>query len=196
MAQDPVAAPGEFRQYRRFLSWFLLTFVSLGSAYLLLSVGVTIYRRRHAPPSKAPVSGVPGTADLKSCAQELDEVHQGLVRHLQNFHRLLAHYDAEEAEKWSNHRTFWLGQWRSADERCQYGEPRSGAARREWQELHGIHLQLRDTEASYTKELLRFGQTQAPRLDLIDKRLESVAKRIGAASPPSLPLPASGDSTP
>ena len=195
MAQDSVASPGEFRRYRRFLSWFLLTFVSVGSAYLLVSVGITIYRRRHAIPSGAPVGGMAVSSDIESCVEELVDVQQGLVRHLQNFHRLLGHYDAQEAEKWSNNRSFWLGQWQAAGDRCQFGEPRGASFRKEWEELTVIHFQLRDTEASYTKELLRFGQNQAPRLDVIRKRLESVADRIGAASPPSPPSPASGDPT-
>src|SRR5450432_4805204 len=90
--QDNVSLPGEFRPYRRFVSWFILTFVSLGCTYLLISVGVTIYRRRNAVPSGAPVGAVPTSADLESCHEELTDVAQGLERHLENFH-LVAHYE-------------------------------------------------------------------------------------------------------
>jgi len=47
---QPASSPPEFRRYRRFLSWLVLGFVSLGSAYMLVSVGVSIYRRRNAVP--------------------------------------------------------------------------------------------------------------------------------------------------
>ena len=59
-----------------------------------------------------------------------------------------------------------------------------------------IHAELRDTEAIYTKELLRFGQNQAPRLDLIRERLETVGRRIGAAAPATAASPHTGDTHP
>src|SRR5262245_38061456 len=116
MATEPAAPPGEFRRYRRFVSWFVLTFVSLGSVYLLVSVGVTIYRRRHAVPIGAPIGTIASASDLEGCLEELTDVEQGLERHLQNFHHLLAHYDAHEAQRWSEDRSFWLGQWKASDE--------------------------------------------------------------------------------
>jgi hypothetical protein len=192
----PSETPGEFRRYRRLLSWLVLGFVSLGSAYLLGSVGVTIYRRRHAAPAGAPVGAMASTDDLESCAEELADVEQGLERHLENFHGLLAHYDASEAQRWSEDRGFWLGQWKGADERCRYAEPRPGLHAKEWEALAVIHTDLRDTEAIYTKELLRFGQKEAPRLDLIRERLETVGRRIGAAAPATAASPHPGDMHP
>ena len=53
--QPASTSPPEFRRYRRFLSWLVLGFVSLGSAYMLVSVGVTIYRRRNAVPLGEPI---------------------------------------------------------------------------------------------------------------------------------------------
>ena len=90
---ENVPLPGEFRPYRRFVSWFILTFVTLGSTYLLISVAVTIYRRRNAVPSGDSVGTVATAADLESCHEELKDVTHGLARHLENF-QLIAHYDA------------------------------------------------------------------------------------------------------
>src|SRR5579862_8817046 len=89
---DSSSLPGEFRPY--------LPFVSLGCTYLLISVGVTIYRRRNAFPSGAPVGTTASAADLESCHEELTDVEQGLERHLENVQHLVAHYDAEEAQRW------------------------------------------------------------------------------------------------
>ena len=112
MSPESPASPPEYRRYRRFLSGLVLTFVSLGSCYLLVSVGVTIYRRRHVEPLGAPVGA--SAADMESCAEELTDVEQGLERHLDNFDHLVAHYDADEAQRWAEDRAFWLGQWRAA----------------------------------------------------------------------------------
>jgi hypothetical protein len=196
MSAELSASPGEFRRYRRFVSWFVLTFVSLGSAYLLVSVGVTIYRRRHAVPTGAPVGVVASASDLEGCLEELTDVEQGLERHLQNFHHLLAHYDADEAQRWSEDRSFWLGQWKAAEERCRYGDPRPGRYAKEWEALAVIHTQLHDLEATYSKELLRSVGNQAPRLNHIRDRLEAVAQRIGAGAAPTTASPDSGDSHP
>ena len=88
----------------------MLTFVSIGSAYLLVSVGVTIYRRRNAVPLGAPVGA--SAADLESCAEELTDVEQALERHLDNFDHLVAHYDADEAQRWDEDRAFWMASGR------------------------------------------------------------------------------------
>jgi hypothetical protein len=189
-------SPGEFRRYRRLLSWLVLGFVSLGSVYLLVSVGVTIYRRRHAFPTGAPVGALASAADLEGCAEELNDVEQGLERHLENFHGLLEHYDSSEAQRWSEDRGFWLGQWKAADERCHYGEPRPGLHGKDWEELAVVHALLHETEATYTKELVRFGEKQAPLLDLIRERLETVGKRIGAEAPATSASPHPGDKHP
>jgi hypothetical protein len=189
----PSESPGEFRRYRRLLSWLVLGFVSLGSVYLLVSVGVTIYRRRNAVPTGDPVGPTASRAELESCAEELTEVEQTLERHLENFHGLLAHYDASEAQRWAEDRGFWLGQWKAADDRCRFAQPRRGVYAKDWEELQEIHTQLHDTEAAYHKELLSFGEKQSPRLDLIRKRLETVGRRIGATTPSAAPSLHPGD---
>jgi hypothetical protein len=175
---ESAPAPGEFRRYRRFVSGFILAFVSLGSLYLLVSVGLTIYRRLHAVPIGLPVGAVASWADIESCHEELTDVADGLEKHLENFHRLMAHYDAAEAQRWSEHQAFWLGQWKAAGERCQFQERRGGKLGKEWEALGVVHAELHETEASYTKELLRFGRDQAPRLDRIRESLATIAKRL------------------
>lgn len=163
MSPESLASPPEYRRYRRFLSGLVLTFVSVGSAYLLVSVGVTIYRRRNAVPLGAPVGA--SATDLESCAEELTDVEKSLERHLDNFDHLVAHYDADEAQRWDEDRAFWNGQWRAAGSRCRYGDPRPGPLSKQWEQLAVIHGELRETEQSFGKELIRFGQTEAPRLD-------------------------------
>lgn len=180
-AQQAPAAPGEFRRYRRFVSWFILTFVSIGTAYLLASVGVTIWRRRNALPSGVPVGELATMSDLESCHQELSDVARGLERHLETF-QLIAHYDAVEAQRWAEARSFWLGQWKAAEERCHFSVPRRGQFSKEWEQLSVIHGELHETEASYNKELLRFGKDQAPRLDRIIERLDRLGKKLGTSA--------------
>jgi hypothetical protein len=192
MPSEQSASPPEFRRYRRFLSWLVLGLVSLGSAYMLVSVGVSIYRRRNAVPSGAPVGSQASPADLQGCLEELGVVEQALERHLENFHNLLAHYDADEAQRWSESESFWLGQWKAANERCRFGERRKGPLAKSWEELRVIHDELKKIEATYTKELHRFAQDQAPRLDQMRERLNSVGQRIGA----TIAAPASGATQP
>jgi len=191
MPSEQPASSAEFRRYRRFLSWFVLTFVTVGSFYLLVSVGVTIYRWRHAVPTGAPVGVMASPADLRSCAEELTNVKRALERHLGDFHNLLAHYDAAEAQSWYENEAFWLGQWKAAAERCRYTVPRKGQFAKEWEELRVIHEDLRKIEQTYTKGLLEFAQQQGPRLDSMRARLTSVSRRIDdiVAAPPGVNQP-------
>jgi hypothetical protein len=177
-SESAPAAPGEFRPYRRFVSLAILAFVILGSIYLLVSVGVTIYRRQHAVLTGLPIGAIASRADIEGCHEELSDVTDGLEKHLENFHRLVAHYDADEAQRWAEDRSFWLGQWRAAGARCQFDEVRGGKLGKEWEQLGVVHTELRETEASYTKELIRFGQDQAPRLDRIRERLADIGRRL------------------
>lgn len=190
--QPASTSPPEFRRYRRFLSWLVLGFVSFGSAYMLVSVGVSIYRRRNAVPSGAPVGSPSSPAELQGCLEEVAVVEQALERHLENFHNLLAHYDADEAQRWAESESFWLGQWKAAGQRCRFGERRKGALAKSWEELGVIYDELKNTETTYTKELHAFAQHQAPRLDQMRERLKSVSQRIGA----TIAAPASGANTP
>ena len=192
MSSEQSASPPEFRRYRRFLSWLVLGFVSIGSAYMLVSVGVSIYRRRNAVPLGAPVGSPSSPADLEGCVEELSDVEKGLERHLESFHNLLAHYDTAEAQSWSENESFWLGQWKAAGDRCRFSEPRRGPYAKNWEELRVIHDELRNIEGTYTKKLLDFAQNQAPRLDQMRERLKSVSRRIGT----TIAAPASGDTTP
>ena len=165
----------------------MLGFVSLGSVYMLVSVGVTIYRRRNAVPLGEPIGAMASPAELQGCLEELAVVEQALERHLESFHNLLAHYDTDEAQAWSESESFWLGQWKAAGERCRFGQRRKGPLAKHWDELGVIYDELKNTEATYTRELQGFAKHQAPRLDQMRERLKSVGENIGVtiAAPPS-----------
>ena len=109
----------------------MLGFVSLGSAYMLVSVGVTIYRRRNAVPPGEPIGRMASPAELQGCLEELSESSGRWSATSENFHNLLAHYDTGEAQRWYENESFWLGQWKAAGERCRYTEPRKGPLRQE-----------------------------------------------------------------
>ena len=116
------ASPAEFRPYRRFVSWSVLLFILIGSVYLLTSVGVSIYRRRHAVPVGDKVSVQVTDAEIHSCFEELGEVRQGLEKHLEAFHHLLASYDPAEAQRWAEEGNSWHGTWQALGQRCRFGE--------------------------------------------------------------------------
>jgi hypothetical protein len=170
--------PGEFRPYRRFVSLFILTFVTLGSIYMLVSVGVTIYRRTNAVPTGSPVGAIASEGEIEGCYEELTDVADGLEKHLENFHHLFSHYDVAEAQRWAEDQSFWLGQWKAAGRRCHFQERRVGRFAKEWEHLGVVHADLRETEAAYTRDLLHFGQDQAPRLDRIRKSLDEIGARL------------------
>jgi hypothetical protein len=180
-SDPPVASVNEFRPYRRFLSWFILLFVLLGSSYILASIGVTIYRRRHAVPLGSRVGEVATKQDLHSCFDELKDVVEGLDRYLESSHRLLGHYDVEEVQRWSSDGSFWRGQWNAVGKRCAFSAHKG----KEWEELAVVHDLLKETEASYTQEIQRFGRELTPRLDRMRERLTRIESHLGDSVPPA-----------
>ena len=164
----------------------MLIFVSLGSLYLLVSVGRSIYRRRNAVPTGAMISAQLTVAEIRSCYEELDDVMQGLHKHLENFHHLLASYEPAEAQRWDEEGAVWRGQWKVLGQRCRFGEIRATRLRKELEEMAEAYEDLGQTQEVYTKELRRFGKDQAPRLDRVRKRMQKIGERIAqsSAAPP------------
>ncbi len=179
----------EFRFYRRLVSTFVLLSVSLGSAYLLMSIGVSIYRRRHAVPSGDKVSAALTDAEIRGCFDELQgDVTSGLQKHLENFHHLLASTDdPAEAQRWADEGAVWREQWKALGSRCRFDETRRAPLRKELGEMAAVYDELGVTRQIYTQALLRYGKDQAPRLGRIRQRLQKIGERLATPSSPSGP---------
>ena len=132
-------------------------------------------------------------AELQGCLEELSVVEQALERHLENFHNLLAHYDAGEAQRWSESESFWLGQWKAAGERCRFGEPRKGPFAKSWEELRVIYEELHDHRSHLHEGASPFRtNTRHHAWTQMRERLKSVGRRIGT----TIAAPTSGVTTP
>lgn len=168
---------------------FVLALVTLGSAYLLSSVAVTLYRQRNAVPSGNRV-GVPMTgAELRGCWQELDDVLVALQKHVGEFHVLLGRYEADDAQHWANEGTVWRTRWRLLGERCRFPTVAPSPHRKEVEALVAVWRDLDETERIYARELSRFGRDQSPRLDRIRDRLTKIGERLDADPRPSAASP-------
>lgn len=179
-------APQEFRRYRRLVAGLVLGFVTVGCTYLLVSVGVTIYRQRRGSLQGAPLGEVMSADELRGCWRELSDVTESLQKHLENFHYLLGGYDQAEAQRWEDEGLFWRNQWSAVGQRCRFRArlPR-GEERKDFEALVAAWLELSEIERDYTKELLRFGRHQAPRLDRVRERMKQIEVRLagGGSSP-------------
>ena len=103
--------PQEFRQYRRLVSWTILSLIALGSLYLLVSVSVGLYRRRHPLQASDEISERVSNAEMASCFGELREISVALRKYLERSHHLLANDDAEELQRWADEGAVWRMQW-------------------------------------------------------------------------------------
>ncbi len=168
----------EFRPYRRFVSLVALGVIFVGGGYLLVSVGVSIYRQRNAVPTGTQVSAQLSLREMLGCWQELSDVTEGLQKHLEKSHYLLGGYDQAEAQRWASEGAFWRNQWKALGERCRLNRPVLARSGKELDEMVGAYRELEDTASVYTKELLRFGREQAPRLDRIRVRINRIGKRL------------------
>lgn len=172
------------------MAWFVLTLVTLGCIYLFASVGVSIYRQRRGA-LKGELVGVPlSEEDLRGCWDELSDVTEGLQKHLEKFHFLLGGYDPDEAQRWSNEGAVWRGQWAAFGKRCRLKVATAPGRQKELEEILAVHEELSNTERDYTKELLRFGKDQAPRLDRVRERVKQIGERLAKRAAPT------GETTP
>jgi hypothetical protein len=176
--------PQEFRQYRRLVSWTILPIIALGSLYLLLSVSVSLYRRRHALPAGDAISVQVSNAEMASCFGELREVSVALRKYLERSHHLLANDDADELQRWADEGAVWRSQWVGLGRRCRLV---AGTlhGRREMEALAATHEELGNIQTTYTEALKRFAKELVPRLGRLDKRLEKLGDAIGTSGSPS-----------
>lgn len=179
-------SPQEFRQYRRLVSWTILSVICFGSVYLLISVGVGLYRHRHAIPAGEPISPAVSQAEMVSCYDELRNVSVGLRKYLERSHHLLASDDADEMQRWADEGEVWRAQWLSLGQRCRFNDGlRSGPQRREMDAMAAAHQELGNIRTTYTEALKRFAKDLAPRLGRLDKRLAKVGEALTTAGLPA-----------
>ena len=174
----PPPRPAEFRPYRRFVSLLALTIIFIGVSYLLVSVAVTIYRQRHTVTAETPIGVSLSRDEVTGCWQELSDINVALEKHLEKSHYLLSGYDQEEAQRWASEGDIWRNRWKGLGERCRFGHPVRTPTPPEFDELGAAYREMADTAALYTKELLRFGREQAPRLDRLRSRINRIEERL------------------
>ncbi len=176
----------EFRQYRRLVSWTTLSIIALGSLYLLLSVSVSLYRRRHALPAGDEISARVSKAEMASCFGELRDVSVALRKYLDRSHHLLANDDADELQRWADEGTIWRAQWAGLGRRCRFvAGTRPTQVRREMDAMAAAHEELGNIQTTYTEALKRFAKDLVPRLGRLDRRLAKLGEAIGTTSSPS-----------
>jgi hypothetical protein len=178
--------PQEFRQYRRLVSWTILSVIALGSLYLLVSVSVGLYRQRHALSAGDEVSAQVSRAEVASCFAELRDVSVALRKYLERSHHLLANDDADELQRWADEGAVWRAQWMGLGRRCRLAaETRPTPARKEMEALAAVHEELGNIQTTYTEALKRFAKDLVPRLGRLDKRLAKLGEAIGTTGSPS-----------
>lgn len=155
-----------------------LTIIFLGTAYLLVSVGTSIYRQRHAVAIETPVNTPMSKGELVSCWQELSNVTEALAKHLEKSHYLLGGYDQGEAQRWAGEGQYWRRQWRALGVRCHLDRAAATEGPKAMEEMVGAYRDLGETYTVYTKDLLSFGKEQAPRLDRVRKRINRIGRRL------------------
>jgi hypothetical protein len=179
-------SPQEFRKYRKLVSWTILSVITFGSLYLLVSVGVGLYRRRHAIPTGAQVSAAVSQAEMASCYSELVEISVALRKYLERSHHLLASDDADELQRWADEGEVWRTQWLGLGQRCRLTDGlRASPQRREMEAMAAAHEELGNIRTTYTEALKRFAKDLAPRLGRLDKRLAKIGEALASAGSPS-----------
>ena len=179
-------SPPEFRQYRRLVSWTILSIIAFGSAYLLVSVSVGLYRHRHAIPAGDRIGATVSQAEMVGCYDELRNVAVALRKYLERSHHLLASDDANELQRWSDEGEVWRAQWLSLGQRCGWTDRlRAGPQRREMEAMAAAHEELGNIRTTYTEALKRFAKDLVPRLGRLDKRLDKVGEALMTDGPPA-----------
>jgi hypothetical protein len=180
-------SPAEFHRYRKLVAWTAVSAIAIGTLYLTLSVVVALVRQRNVVlGDRISVHLTPG--EIGGCFDELHDVSVALEKHLENAYHLLGGYDSAEAQRWSGEGQVWRQRWRVLGERCRFAERRPDGRNKDLEAMSAAHEELGSIQTTYSRELLRFGNELAPRLDRINRRVEQIGEHLGkAGSPPGAP---------
>jgi hypothetical protein len=174
----------EFPRYRKLVAWTTSILIALGVLYLILSVLVTLQRHRNVV-LESRISTQMTAQEIGGCFDELHDVSMALEKHLENAYHLLAGYDSEDAQRWTSEGDVWRKRWRVLGERCRLVDGQPIPRSRDLEAMAAAHEELGSIQATYSRELLRFGRELAPRLDRINKRVEQIGEHLSRSSSPT-----------
>ena len=150
----------------------------------MLSVLVALQRQRNVVlGDRISLELTPG--EIVGCFDELHDVSVALEKHLENAYHLLAGYDSDEARRWSSEGQLWRNRWRVLGQRCRFVEQQPGPRHKDLEAMAAAHQELGSLQATFSEALLRFGSEMAPRLDRINKRVETIGEHLGKSGPPT-----------
>lgn len=173
----------EFHRYRTLIARASWIVVGVGTVYLMLSVLVALNRQRNVVLGDRISPQLTG-GEITGCFDELHDVSVALEKHLENAYHLLAGYDSEEARRWSAEGEMWRKRWHALGDRCRLiGDP-APRSNKDLEAMAAAHQELGSIQATYSRELLRFGNELAPRLDRINHRVEQIGEHLGKSGPP------------
>jgi hypothetical protein len=175
------SSQSEFNRYRKLVAWTSSILVVLGSLYLLLSVIVALYQQRNVVLGDR-ISARLTPDEIIGCFEELHDVSVALEKHLENAYHLLGGYDSNEAQRWSDEGEMWRKRWRVLGERCRLVDRLPAPRNKDIETMAAAHEELGSIQSTYSRELLRFGNEVAPRLDRINKRVEQIGEHLAKSS--------------
>jgi hypothetical protein len=150
----------------------------------MLSVLVALQRQRNVVLEDR-ISARSTGAEIVGCYDELHDVSAALEKHLENAYHLLGGYDSETARRWSDEGGLWRKRWHVLGQRCRFAERPPGVRNKDIEAMAAAHAELGSIQATYSRELLRFGSEVAPRLDRINKRVLQIGEHLGKSSSPA-----------
>jgi hypothetical protein len=180
---NPPSQP-EFHRYRKLVAWTSTILVAIGTLYLLLSVGVALYQRRNVVLGDR-ISTQLKPGEIKGCFEELHDVSVALEKHLENAYHLLGGYDSEEARRWADEGEMWRRRWLVLGERCRLVDKLPVPRNKDIEAMAAAHQELGSIQTIYSRELLRFGNELAPRLDRVNKRVEQIGEHLARSASPT-----------
>lgn len=177
-------SPSEFHRYRKLVAWTSVIAIAVATLYLTLSVVVALVRQRNVVLGDR-ISAQLTQSEVGGCFDELHDVSVALEKYLENAYHLLAGYDSDEAQRWSGEGEMWRKRWHALGDRCRFAERRPGVPHKDLEAMAAAHEELGKIQTTYSRELLRFGNELAPRLDRINKRVEQIGEHLGKSSAPA-----------
>lgn len=187
-APSASVADADYRKYRRVLAVVALVVAFSGTAWVLVSVAVTIARRDRPAEGGPRVGPRASAAELRACLAELLDGARALEKHLENFRFLMGSYDARDAQTWAEEGARWRERWNHLGERCRLNH--AAQLRGAHAAMAIAHRELAELHTHYTRELTRLGSQHAPRLAQLRLHLEVLADQLGGdvetTDPPSL----------
>src|SRR5262249_44684120 len=140
--------------------------------YLLASIGVSVFAKRHVPLQGKPIDAS-NIDEVLTCQTDVEQLFKELNEETFGLQGLVGKKDTDLAQQWEDFSKRWHDRWTEVDQRCRFSEMRDRGLGADFDRLAWAHADLEDMKLKFAALLRNYIDDQVPHIESIRRSLEA-----------------------